>query len=214
MQELYYNGKLILGVDHGYGNMKTAHRVFAASVEKEVQLGATALEYKGKEYGIGGGHKEFQVQKINDEDYWILTLAAVAEELKFRGKYETVLHLAAGVPLFWVKEQKESFREYLLCEKDVHFKYNGDSYHVVIADASIHPQGYAAFINYDGDIRGNTVLADIGNGTMNVAFMQNGKPLAGKIFTEQFGVYQCMKKARNEVMRNFPKQGRKVHRNP
>ena len=43
-------------------------------------------------------------------------------------------------------------------------------HHVVIADASIHPQGYAAFINYDGDIRGNTVLADIGNGTMNVAF--------------------------------------------
>ena len=86
MQELYYNGKLILGVDHGYGNMKTAHRVFAASVEKEVQLGANELEYKGKEYGIGGGHKEFQVQKINDEDYWILTLAAVAEELKFRGK--------------------------------------------------------------------------------------------------------------------------------
>ena len=71
MQELYYNGKLILGVDHGYGNMKTAHRVFAASVEKEVQLGAVALEYKGKEYGIGGGHKEFQVQKIHDEDYWI-----------------------------------------------------------------------------------------------------------------------------------------------
>lgn len=35
MQELYYNGKLILGVDHGYGNMKTAHRIFAASVEKE-----------------------------------------------------------------------------------------------------------------------------------------------------------------------------------
>ena len=34
MQELYYNGKLILGVDHGYGNMKTAHRIFAASVEK------------------------------------------------------------------------------------------------------------------------------------------------------------------------------------
>lgn len=106
------------------------------------------------------------------------------------------------MPLFWVKEQKESFREYLLRERDVHFKYNGESYHVVIADASIHPQGYAAFINYDGDIRGNTVLADIGNGTMNVAFMQNGKPLAGKIFTEQFGVYQCMKKARNEVMRN------------
>ena len=202
MQDLYYNGKLILGVDHGYGNMKTAHRIFPASVEKEVQLGATALEYKGKEYGIGGGHKEFQVQKTHDEDYWILTLAAIAEELKFRGKHEAAMHIAAGVPLFWVKEQKESFREYLMRERETDFMYNGESYHIRIADVSIHPQGYAAFINYDGDTRGNTVLADIGNGTMNVAFMQNGKPLAGKIFTEQFGVYQCMKKARNEVMRN------------
>ena len=202
MQDLYYNGKLILGVDHGYGNMKTAHRVFAASMEKEVHLGATALEYKGREYGIGGGHKEFQVQKIHDEDYRILTLAAIAEELKFRGRNEAIIHIAAGVPLFWVKEQKESFREYLLREKEVDFKYSGDSYRVVIADASIHPQGYAAFINYDGDTRGNTVLADIGNGTMNVAFMQNGKLLVGKIFTGQFGVYQCMKQARNEVMRS------------
>lgn len=201
MQELCYNKKLILGVDHGYGNMKTAHRIFAASVEKEVQLGAVSLEYKGKEYGIGGGHKEFQVRKTQDEDYRLLTFAAVAEELKFRGKNDAVIHLAAGVPLFWVKEQKESFREYLLCEKDVHFKYNGEPYHVIFADASIHPQGFAAFINYGGGTDGNTVLADIGNGTMNVAFMQNGKPLAGKIFTEQFGVYQCMKKVRNEVMR-------------
>ena len=202
MQDLYYNGKLILGVDHGYGNMKTAHRIFPASVEKEVQLGAIALEYKGKEYGIGGGHKEFQVQKIHDEDYWILTLAAIAEELKFRGKNEANIHIAAGVPLFWVKEQKESFREYLMRERETDYIYNGESYRVKIADVTIHPQGYAAFINYDGDTKGNTVLADIGNGTMNVAFMQNGKPLAGKIFTEQFGVYQCMKKARNEVMRN------------
>lgn len=171
MQGLYYNGKLILGVDHGYGNMKTAHRVFDASVEKEVQLGAVSLEYKGKEYGIGGSHKEFQVQKTKDEDYWILTLEALAEEFKFRGKNGAIIHLAAGVLLFWIKEQKESFRECLLHEKNVNFKYNCDLYHVVITDASIHPQGYAAFINYDGGIRGNTVLADIGNGTMNVAFM-------------------------------------------
>ncbi len=70
---------------------------------------------------------------------------------------------------------------------------------MVIADASIHPQGYAAFINYDGDIRGSTVLADIGNGTMSVAFMQNGKPLAGKIFTEQL-----LRKYSAKELRIFP----------
>lgn len=108
------------------------------------------------------------------------------------------------MPLFWVKEQKESFREYLLHEKDVHFKYNGDSYHVVIADASIHPQGYAAFINYDGDIRGNTVLVDIGNGTMNVAFMQNGKPLAGKIFTRAVWCVPVYEKGKKRGYEKLP----------
>ena len=59
-----------------------------------------------------------------------------------------------------------------------------------IAEATVHRPGYAAYITQEGNIQGNTVLAEIGNGTMNVAFMQNGKPLSGKIYTEQFGVYK------------------------
>lgn len=86
MQEYYYKGKLILGVDHGYGNMKTAHRVFSSSVEKNLQFGTNLLEYKGEIYNIGGSHKEFKVEKIGDNDYYLLTLAALAEELYFRGK--------------------------------------------------------------------------------------------------------------------------------
>ncbi len=34
-------------------------------------------------------------------------------------------------------------------------------------------------------------MADIGNGTMNVLYMVDGKPLSGKTFTEKFGTYQC-----------------------
>lgn len=33
MQEYNYNGKIIIGVDQGYGNMKTAHRIFRTGVE-------------------------------------------------------------------------------------------------------------------------------------------------------------------------------------
>lgn len=123
MQEYYYKGKLILGVDHGYGNMKTAHRVFSSSVEKNPQFGTNLLEYKGEIYNIGGSHKEFKVEKIGDDDYYLLTLAALAEELYFRGKAEAVVYLAAGLPLYWVKEQKEEFQKYLLREEKVRFTY-------------------------------------------------------------------------------------------
>ena len=40
------------------------------------------LTYNGKYYLIGEGHKEFIAEKVNDEDYYILTLAAIAKELK------------------------------------------------------------------------------------------------------------------------------------
>ena len=201
MQEYYYKGKLILGVDHGYGNMKTAYRVFPSSVEKNPQFGTKLLEYKGEIYNIGGSHKEFKVEKIGDDDYYLLTLAALAEELHFRGKTEAVVHLAAGLPLYWVKEQKEEFQKYLFREEKVRFTYRNVSYQITFTGVSIFPQGFAALAKTLGEMKGMSMMADIGNGTMNVMFLDNGKPIPGKFYTEQYGTYQCMKSARNELIK-------------
>lgn len=201
MQEYNYKGKLILGVDHGYGNMKTAHRIFPASVEKNPQFGTNLLEYNGEVYNIGGAHKEFKVEKIGDDDYYLLTLAALAEELYFRGKTEAIVHLAAGLPLYWVKEQKEEFQKYLLREEKVVFTYRNEKYQITFAGASIFPQGFAALAKNLGEMKGMSIMADIGNGTMNVMFLDNGKPIAGKFYTEQYGTYQCIKLARNELIK-------------
>ena len=40
-------------------------------------------------------------------------------------------------------------------------------------------------------MKGVNVIADIGNGTMNVLYMVNGRPQSGKMYTEKFGTYQC-----------------------
>ena len=170
MQEYNYKGKLILGVDHGYGNMKTAHRIFPASVEKNPQFGTNLLEFKGKVYNIGGSHKEFKVEKIGDDDYYLLTLAALAEELYFRGNTEAIVHLAAGLPLYWVKEQKEEFQKYLLREEKVGFTYRNKKYQITFSGASIFPQGFAALAKNLREIKGMSIMANIGNGTMNVMF--------------------------------------------
>ena len=201
MQEYRYRDSLVIGVDHGYGNMKTAHRVFPASVTEDPQYGASLLTFEGKDYGIGGGHKDFQICKTLDADYYLLTLAAIAEELRIRGKHEENLFLAAGLPLHWVKEQKEDFRAYLLQNHDVKFEYREEAYHITIAGAEIFPQGFAAIAPDLRNMQGLNMLADIGNGTMNVMLINNGKPVEGGFFTEQFGTWQCMKLARNELVR-------------
>ena len=77
-----------IGIYHGYGNIKSVHHIFESGVierAKESELAGMTVEYEGKFYEIGSTHKEYQMDKVWDEDYYILTLAALAKELKGRG---------------------------------------------------------------------------------------------------------------------------------
>ena len=76
-----YKETYIIGVDHGYGNMKTANCCFQTGVtvyEKEPIFKDNLLVWNNKYYLIGAEHKEFSADKMLDEDYYILTLAAIA----------------------------------------------------------------------------------------------------------------------------------------
>ena len=103
----------IIGIDHGYGNMKTANCCFPTGVtayEHEPLFTADMLVYGGRYYLIGEGHKEFAPDKIKDEDYYVLTLAAIANELKAENLTEAHIVIAAGLPLTWTSGQKADFK--------------------------------------------------------------------------------------------------------
>ncbi len=73
---------MVIGIDHGYGNMKTATRCFPSGVaryDKEPIFQNNLLVYNGMYYQIGEEHKEFCAEKTQDEDYYVLTLAAIAK---------------------------------------------------------------------------------------------------------------------------------------
>jgi plasmid segregation protein ParM len=57
--------------------------------EKEPIFTADALFYNGTYYGIGEDHKEFIPDRMTDQDYYILTLAAIVRELE-RANMRTV----------------------------------------------------------------------------------------------------------------------------
>lgn len=76
-----FKEKLIVGIDHGYGNIKTADHCFKTGIigyDAEPLFTKDMLEYGGRYYLIGEGHKEFLPDKIKDEDYYLLTLVAIA----------------------------------------------------------------------------------------------------------------------------------------
>ena len=62
------NNPIIIGIEHGYGNIKTAHTCFRTGVtvhDRESTFKNDLLIYEGRYYTIGEGHKEFAADKMS-----------------------------------------------------------------------------------------------------------------------------------------------------
>lgn len=200
------NEPVIIGVDHGYGNIKTTYCCFKTGVtcyDKEPTFKSNLLTYGGRYYLVGEEHKEFTADKMADNDYYILTLAAIARELNIRKLTCARVHLAAGLPLTWVSEQKETFRAYLLQNEAADFSFRGVDYHIEFAGADIFPQGFAAVADRLREFKGTNMLCDIGNGTMNVMYINDCRPQEKKCFTEKYGTNQCILAVRENLMKLY-----------
>ena len=194
---------VILGIDHGFGNIKTAHACFRAGVtacDHEPTFRSNLLVHQGRCYIIGEEHKEFTPDKMRDDDYYLLTLSAIGRELRIRGLTSARVVLGVGLPLTWVGEQKEAFRSYLLRDGMVDFMFRDVEYHVELLDAYVFPQGFSGVATQLRAFKGANMLCDIGNGTMNIMHIASGHPLPNKCYTEKYGTNQCMLAAREVLL--------------
>ena len=142
---------VIIGVDHGYAAMKSSHFSFPTGLvayEYEPYTSKNVLEYGGKYYVVGSGRQPLQRDKTVTEDYYLLTLAAIAKELEYRQAERTAaVHLAAGLPLASFGREKQRFEAYLFRDgKPVCFRWEGADYVVTITGVSLFPQGYSAVL--------------------------------------------------------------------
>lgn len=198
-----YNDFLIVGIDHGYGNIKTANTVMPTGITKldgEPTFSKNTLFFEGNYYLIGEGHKEYLTDKWQDEDNYIFTLMGIARELARENITSAKIHLAVGLPITWVARQRENFRRYMLQRESVDFKYEDKIYSVRIIGCSVFPQGYAAVVEKLNEMNDLCMIADIGNGTVNIIFVNNKKVINTKTYTEKMGVNQCVKAASNAMM--------------
>ena len=206
MQYEMNDGTMIVGIDHGYGNIKTANTIFSNQLlvkNTEPIMTDDYIEFDGKYYILNEGHKNYISDKIKDDDYYILTLAAIAKELRRRGVFEQTIYLAVGLPLKWLSAQKDDFRKYLMRNQAVKFKYKKQNYSIGIKGCSVMPQCYSAVINKLQEFKGLNMIADIGNGTMNVMFLMDGKGQEGKYWTEVMGVKECALNIHQAVLDKF-----------
>ena len=127
----------IIGIDHGWSMVKTSSQVFVTGVKEittEPGMFDDVLELDGKYYKIGGVRLEVRDVKIENDNFYILTLAGVARELRKRGKKEASVFIAAGLPLTRFGVEKSGFLEYLTKRKEVNFYYEKELFKIRIVN--------------------------------------------------------------------------------
>ena len=110
---------IIIGIDHGYYAIKTAHCSFPAGLtsygEHEPYTRQGLLEFGGCFFVCGSGRQPIQRDKTANDNYYLLTLAAIAKEIQQRGlPPECSVRIAAGLPLTSFGRDKPKFKDYLL----------------------------------------------------------------------------------------------------
>ncbi|WP_304634808.1 ParM/StbA family protein [uncultured Oscillibacter sp.] len=200
---------LTIGVDHGYAAMKSAHFSFPTGLveyDHEPYTQQNVLEYGGKFYVVGSGRQPLQKDKTLTEDYYLLTLAAVAKELACRKADATAsVHLAAGLPLTSFGRDKKKFRAYLLRDgRPVFFRFEGSAYTVRITEVSLFPQGYAAVLTQPDLLNEpSVILADVGGWTVDLMRLDNRIPNAATCRSLELGMIRCLDESAEQVRRSL-----------
>jgi plasmid segregation protein ParM len=81
--------------------------------------------------------------------------------------------------------------------------FRDKEYNIRFVGCSIFPQGYSAIIGELRRMSDVNMVADIGNGTMNVMYIIDKKPFENKCWTEKLGVNQLVIAAQNALMDKF-----------
>ena len=95
---------MLIAIDHGNKNIKTKHRTFTAGLlaSEYAAYGGETVKFAGQYYTLTDRRGGYRRDKTEDEDYYVLTLFALAYEIEACGAYEPDAYieadLAVGVP--------------------------------------------------------------------------------------------------------------------
>lgn len=195
----------IIAIDHGWSHIKTRSTVFVSGVEENVSptFFDNVLEYNGKFYNIGGKRIEVKNTKVDNNDFYLLTLAAIAKELKNRNLTDANVYLAVGLPLTRFGEEKQAFIDYLKKDKEVTFKYAEKEYHITIEKVSVFPQCYAAVADMIPTFARKAVVIDIGSWTVDIMPVINKQPDDQRCSSLPKGIITCMREMNRACVRRF-----------
>ena len=202
---------MIIGIDHGYYAIKTRNCSFPAGItdcgSHEPYTRQNVLTFGGGFFVCGSGRQPIQRDKTVNENYYLLTLAAIAKEIEARGApRECSVNIAAGLPLTSYGREKPAFRKYLLRNvgQATEFGYEGRKYRITIEDVLLFPQGFTALMTQPDLLTDepSMLLLDIGGWTVDLMRIDNGRPIISTCHSLEFGMIRCIDEVRERVRQN------------
>ena len=206
--------KIIIGVDHGNGNIKTRNEFFpcdfvVSEVKPAACFGNDVLEYNRKFYVLNHTKSPYKIDKTTDEECFIYTLFAIAKEAEDRGLrlIGKDIVLSIGLPPAYMSVMSEKFKDYFMKRSvhGVHFKYKDNQYSFYIKDCYVFPQNYAAAMVFASEYTQKykkVNCIDIGDGTVDLLVLLKGVPDPNILISIEDGIGKMRSKIINIVMHN------------
>lgn len=203
--------EMTVAIDHGWSSIKVAPDIIfenkVTEIYSEPPTKQGLLRYNGKMYAIGNGRMGKQATKTENENYYLLTLAAIAKAVKKsgRGIKPKTVNIVAGVPLTRFGVEKKPFRNYLKQRDRVFFEYEGEVYTFNIGKVRIYSQCYAAIVNrLDGINRLKAV--DCGSWTLDIMAVKEKVPMPDECRTYEYGLISTFAEIQKTCASKFNKE--------
>lgn len=149
----------------------------------------------------------YQKAKLADDDYYLLTLVALAKECQSGAIPNGArVVLGVGLPLKHFATTRKAFVRYLKREQIVKFNYEDAQYNFTIENVLVFPQCYAAVADKLGDMKGEYLIVDVGSWTIDIMHVKDGVPVESKCETFTESMISVIRGIRSKSSELFGKE--------
>lgn len=204
---------MLIAIDHGNSRIKTPLTSFVSGYTKygtePPMMAKDVIRFGDSFYALTETRLPYQFNKTQTEDFYLLTLFAIAKEITAREAYqpeETEIELAVGLPPIHYGFLKKPFTDYLMRgQEPVRFSYNGKPFCVRVTRVLVYPQAYAAIATRLTELQGKAYVAvvDIGGFTADTLVLRHGKLDMEYCNSLELGIIKLYNKAEQKGIAKF-----------
>jgi len=157
---------------------------FLSTVKEKIHELETAkytVEYNNRTYLIGNDDGFTSIEQTRDKDaiFHICLYTAIAATMS--STIDNNVRVVTGLPTQFFAEQKSALIK-ALENRRVFMKFNGETRNFTITKVIVFPQSAGLFLYDKSLVEKDTLVIDIGGGTLDIAYMSNGQFKEGRTY--------------------------------